>query len=923
MRRYGRYAIAIAVIAAAVVLSLRHGDQRAQERGASGSSQASSAEADHGAHVPLWLAAGGREIAGVVVLDDVPVAGATVRLVRQAVPGELSMIADGAGRFDFGPRPVGIYVVIAEKPGLTAALETIDLRDPTEDPGDLHLALHACEASLHGTVHDVAGGVVAKARIAWLEQEQFTQEQFAGPGTEADDAGHYELCVPVGWVRVAVKADSYARLVEGFGVYGRARHDFWISPEAIVRGRVIRAADRSPVGGATVELSNQQYPIASLTADEDGTFRFEGITPGRYELAAMADHLTIDRPIVVIAEVARPADHVECALVPAASISGTVVDRGGKPIAGAKLWSVHQGLGTRPPEHAITQQDGTFTIEHLLPGDYKLGVRDYEQVADPRIVKVADADVRGVVVRVDRLASISGRITRGGKLIDDAFVRADGSPDSGSPQVHSDHGGRYTLVGLAAGAYHVYAQSDRVGAFTHGPEVTVAAGEQKTGVDVELDLSGSIAGVVLDQNGAPVPGVSLQFSLLHGEDGGFATTADDGTFTVHGLSGGGDYLFEVTEHEHVPLRALDGKRFPPIAVHDGNTHITGVRIRVRVEHLAISGRVIDSGGGPIADARVDVAPDGGPVWRSATTITDVDGKFTIRELPAGTYLLHAVAGHGEQYEKNVSAGRGGIVIRIPDPGAIAGTLEGFDGPVEVIATAPVGWRNASAEVNGSAFIVRDLMPGEYRVTATSAIGRAAATTTVAAGATARVVLRQPPDGKIVVSAVDASHAPVADLTCNASSEDSDQMSVMARVDAAGTYVFEHVVAGGTLLRCWGAGVSAVAEDEVHVIAGQTSRLEMVVRPRVPDQQRNVGIALEDQLGSVLVSSVEPGGAADRAGLAAGDVLRDMELEGAHVGPTDSRDWLWWFENARGPSLKITLERDDKQFVVELALGDPQ
>src|SRR5690606_1469201 len=110
-------------------------------------------------------------------------------------------------------------------------------------------------------------------------------------------------------------------------------------------------------------------------------------------------------------------------------------------------------------------------------------------------------DVLGVTVEVDALSSISGRVTRLGRPVDGARVYArpteqklEGYPPAPAT---SDVDGHFVLRGVPAGSYRVYAESKRVGAFTPGPAVTVRDGEDRTGVEVELNLAGSIAGSVV------------------------------------------------------------------------------------------------------------------------------------------------------------------------------------------------------------------------------------------------------------------------------------------------------------------------------------------------------------------------------------------------------------------------------------------
>ena len=882
--------------------------------------------------LPRWLGQPGaatRRIAGIVSLDGAPVPGAIVRLASKLTASGLGteprVVADAQGRFELGPQLAAAYLVIAEKPQLTAAIESIDLRDPTTSVNQLRLAMHTCDASIHGTIRDSSGGVIAKARVALSDGRMTT-----GAGAEATDEGAYELCVPVGGVAVVVKADGYGDLLEGINAFGRLQRDFSLLPEATVGGRVVREDDQAPVAGAIVELHSddprtaRRFATATTSSDPDGRFQFSGISPGRQVVTAVADGLATRRPIEVIAEIGQPHDDVVCALAPTLVIAGKVVEQGTRaPQAGVTIGMVQRT--SRDPRRrldAITQPDGSFVIDHAFPGDYEPYVPDFRLVATPRPkVTITNADVTGLVYEVERLASISGRVLRGGKPIDGARLNA-----SQSSYAQSEHDGTYTIRGLEAGTFQIYAESKRIGAFTNGPKVTIAAGEQKTGVDVEMELSASIAGIVVDQNDAPVAGVTLSFTLLRGRDFGVATTADDGTFSARALSGGGEYACEVRQGDGASLSypPATGRRHPPITVRDGGSQITGVRIKIRRERLSIAGRVLDAAGAPVADVAVTATPIGG-YSRSPRAPTDETGAFTIRDLPAGTYTVHATAARSDQHEADVAAGRTDVVLRLPGVGGIDGTFADFTVAPEIVAMrmGGTGMRHR-AGITGETFRFAELPAGTYHVVATSPSGIDFASVEVSSARRAKLALHQRGSGVIAGTVVDeATRAPVSGLRCHVFTE-ADRFGYERRdadiavTDGKGAYRFDRVLAGTATVACSNDTTGARGESEV--IAGQTTRLELTAQPVRVARRAHVGLELELQLNETMVKAVETGSAAARAGLAVGDVIlliNDRVIPRWRVGDLVSEIE----EGKLGTSLKIAIERGDKPLTVQLAV-DP-
>jgi len=836
-------------------------------------------------------------VAGIVLVDDQPLAGATVRAIsrelRAGVGRPARVVTDADGRFDLGELTGSQLTVVAEKPRLTSASQLVDLRDaaPAPPPDQLRLVLHACDAALSGTVRDSSGGAIAKARVALP----------LGGGSEADDDGRYELCIPVGDDHlVEVSADGYATASARISAYGRVQRDFQLVPEAIVAGRAIRADDKRPVAGAMIELTatRTDYHERALlaVADDDGRFRIEGAAPGRYQLHASADRLVTRDELDVFAEVGNE-EPVTAELTATLAIAGKVVEKGtGTPIGSARI-SVYGEHTIRHTPEAFTGSDGTFEIDHVLPGNYGVAVRGH--FADERKLTVGASELRGVVIEVERGGVIEGRVTASGKPVDGARV------SSSYGVTESDAGGRFVLRGLPAGKLAVSAESKRLGAFTTGARLELGAGERRTGVELVLDLAGSIEGRVTDQRGAPVDGLVLDFSLLRGSDVGTATTDQTGRFKVGALSGGGDYVVRVRAPSGVfTYEPADGKRFRPIAVRDGQTHVTGVELAIRVERLAIAGRVTGSKG-PVADAVVTAAlavPFGAVV---ASTRTDVDGAFTLAELRAGAYRVTASSARTQRTIDSVAAGRRDVVLELLDPGAIAGTLDGFPPQVTVLVVPP-GERERRATVSGSTFAIRDLAPGAYRIYARSDDATVLAEAVVTSGNTTQVAIKNPGSGTLEGVAVDEAGRPIEGAHCG---------DLRGPTDASGRFR-TRATAGVTWIYCEKA--PAFGDAQVTVIANQVVEVTVVLRGP-PDRPHGVaGFEVEAQLDDVLVASIVAGGPAERAGLAVGDVI--VEADGNK--PWSNRFVEVLERKGPGATVKLVIERDDKQRTVTLTLGAP-
>ena len=935
-------------------------DQPAHHRSAAGPSSGASFSSNDPTRLPAWLAqpdVAARRIAGrVVTAEGVPVEGATVGLVGVAVNGGLvdepRSMTGATGEFDFGPQPATMYTVHASAPARTGASLAVDLGDPTArpPPDRLELKLAACDRAMVGTIRDASGGPIAGARVTWMRANRPTGEAIllAGVEVESDANGSYELCVDGGRTRVtaAVSADGYGAIEIAAMVWGRDRFDFSLVPEATVVGRVIREDDGQPVAQAYVTLSPDQRGAErtgrrAAFSDAEGGFRITGVAPGRHVVGAIGDHLATARETPIVVEAGQTTDDMELVVETRSMVTGVVTD-GGKPVAGALVWAKTNDPG-RTSDTAVSQADGSFVLGRVPRGQVRFVARPYE-VVSPRTFQVERARHDGVAIEVGALGTITGLVVRGDRPVDGAQLELHGSNSNEVTPVRTGADGRFEARGLRPGRWVVYGSSEQDGAFGRAPDVQLERGG-KADIRIDLMYSAAISGMVVDQDGEPVPGVSVEFRHGSMDDFGFATTPDDGRFRAATMVGGGSYEVTVRRRSGSSggLRPAAGSRFPRVLLADGASEVTGLVLAVRLDRLSIAGRVVDENGDPVADARVaaevaeqGLAPSFSYARHQASAVTDVEGRFSIGDLSAGSYAVQARASTGQEaVVHGVSAGRKDLAIVLPSPGTVEGTLVGFGEAPRVFA-ARQGSSAAGAvtrgSVSGSTFSIR-LTPGTYVVSGRSSTEAASARVDVRAGATSRITLTSSGTGSVAGRVRDfASGIPVEGMTCTAWPRVGTERTIAwhangARSGLDGAFELTAVPAGELAIFCHGAALYSNGVRLIDVAPGQRAEVEVpVVRIRndVSIVRAGIGAELDEQSFVGRLDRVRPGGPSATAGLRDGDVI--IAVDGEPVTELSPRGiWLLIANRPPGTSVEVTVRRGRQRVTGRLVLGpsDPR
>jgi hypothetical protein len=412
------------------------------------------------------------------------------------------------------------------------------------------------------------------------------------------------------------------------------------APVAVQRQR---GRDETP--GAPVGPTGPSTPRV-VRAGADGSFRVEGLAPGRYSVAASGPGLLgAVRGGIEVA----PRGHVtgvELRLAPGGHLlSGRVLDAGGGSIAGAQLlaqrWT--PPLGNEVPEmHVFAAQsdgEGRYRV-HLAKGRYTLRVTSDGYASGNDFLDLSADEVKDF--RLEPAARISGRVVRseGGQPVAGAEVRATPTERSAAmmfnnQSVTADDSGAFTLGNLVAGSYRVSARKG--GLVGQTPQVVgVASGAGADSVEIAVSTGGVVSGTVKSSDGKPVAGarVSLLARNFFGGSGENSARSDaKGAYRIEGVLPG-DFRLHATADGY-------GSEGGEIAVSGPIT-----RDFVLPEGIVVSGIVLDAAGRPAAGAEVEASsrPSGGGMFTSDRGTTDAEGRFTFKRLGPGEITLTAKRG---------------------------------------------------------------------------------------------------------------------------------------------------------------------------------------------------------------------------------------------------------------------------------------
>jgi protocatechuate 3,4-dioxygenase beta subunit len=392
--------------------------------------------------------------------------------------------------------------------------------------------------------------------------------------------------------------------------------------------------------------------VTAVHAEHTRFFDTRTEADGRYRLGPLP--LSTYRPAFAkegfLPKLGQGTDSEQVVLHRPLRLAGRIIDQG-RPVPGVPVRAQYQGetgddtrAGLLPDQVATTDAEGRFTFDSLSPASYRLrashGDRhalhwvDREQHPSPEVVLEL-----GTALLIE------------GTLRDEAGNPiADVGMTGAQHDATSDAAGHYALGPMEPGQVLI-----RLYTVRHGHAVRIVeSGPGTLRADFTLETRSLLEGVVVDSDGRPLPGATVELMKPITEENGagepaegfdredFTQTDEAGRFIL-GAAAPGAY--------HLEARALEGRirMERPVTVPAKDVRI------VLPRKGRVSGTLTDEHGAPCPGAEVrlwrqDTAPRDGEDEDEETqdtledteaVVTDARGRFDLWGLKPGRFFVEA------------------------------------------------------------------------------------------------------------------------------------------------------------------------------------------------------------------------------------------------------------------------------------------
>jgi protocatechuate 3,4-dioxygenase beta subunit len=443
--------------------------------------------------------------------------------------------------------------------------------------------------------------------------------------------------------------------------------------------------DEKPVGGAKVTLGGNR----SVVSEADGSFAFESLPEGTYDLVAAHDDAFAEAQGF---DLDAHSDPVMLTLVRGPTLIVHVVDDHGWPIAGARVEVGRRSFVTEAAGSVRFRGVETDSVYVQVAAEGHAHVQQRQNTSEDPGATVE------CTIALPAGSLVSGRVLdENGLPVAEAWVQL-ASAGGHRNVVFSEADGTWEIANVASGDYVLHSTSRlhiSAGelAFAHD------ASHATTDLIVRVKRGAEISGVVVDRAGHPLAGADV-FTGGHSE-----VTDERGEFLFRGLD---EDIYSVSATTKTQGAASQRVEL---------AHGQHVRVTFVLETSSLAGRVVDGRGEPVDDAMVYARSD--DLGTVTVEHSDPYGHFDLGGLAPGRYGITAQRPNSrlESVALEVDTTNRRLELRVPDRASVTGrvVLQGVPVPHFRFSLSADPDRDRSLQVYNPTgqFTERDAAPGTY------------------------------------------------------------------------------------------------------------------------------------------------------------------------------------------------------------------
>jgi protocatechuate 3,4-dioxygenase beta subunit len=445
--------------------------------------------------------------------------------------------------------------------------------------------------------------------------------------------------------------------------------------------------DKVPIANAVVTLNGDRV----VTSGADGSFFFDHLAEGDYVVSAAKDTFYGEDKVTLNAD----SDPDELEMKSGPSVRLHIVDRNGAAIRDAKISASRRD--------AISDADGNATLRGLELDHVRLEVSADGFGPIRTDVETGD-DARTMT---SKTIVLQPGTAFGGTVVDEQNKPVPGASvvvaqGRWRDHIDADDHGVFRVPFLAAGKVTLSGSSDQ---HLVAPDLSVEHDglHDKLDVVVHVVLGARVTGIVVDPQGKPVAGASVNVG------DGYGKCDEYGKFLVKGITPGAIDVVATTELGSSVIRKITLDRI--------------AEIRIEIVESSIAGVVRDTHGNPVEDA--SIAAKGIDNGGSGYVRSDEYGKYDLGGLPPGEYEVSVARDKDRMgtpdHGIHVRTTNRSLALTLSDLGAIAGRVILDGQPVAyygVAVTDDPEPSNPSGEpfrTEDGKFVQKDLRPGAYSI----------------------------------------------------------------------------------------------------------------------------------------------------------------------------------------------------------------